>query len=45
MVSTVGRIRESNGYYKMFVLSHNTIRGGSGGSILNAELFKAKNLL
>jgi len=45
MVSTVGRIRESNGYCKMFVLSHNTIRGGSGGSILNAELFKAKDLL
>jgi aspartate-semialdehyde dehydrogenase len=45
MVSTVGRIRESNGYYKMFVLSHNTIRGGAGGSMLNAELFKAKGLL
>jgi len=45
MVSTVGRIREGNGYYKMFVLSHNTLRGGAGGSILNAELFKAKGLL
>ena len=45
MVSTVGRIRESNGYYKMFVLSHNTIRGGAGGSVLNAELFKARGLL
>jgi aspartate-semialdehyde dehydrogenase len=45
MVSTVGRIREGNGYYKMFVLSHNTIRGGAGGSMLNAELFKAKGLL
>ena len=45
MASTVGRIRDGNGYYKMFVLSHNTLRGGAGGSILNAELFKAKGLL
>ncbi|MCL2032719.1 MAG: aspartate-semialdehyde dehydrogenase [Methanomassiliicoccaceae archaeon] len=45
MASTVGRIRESNGYYKMFALSHNTLRGGAGGSMLNAELFKAKGLL
>jgi aspartate-semialdehyde dehydrogenase len=45
MASTVGRLRESNGYYKMFVLSHNTLRGGAGGSVLNAELFKAKGLL
>jgi len=45
MASTVGRIREGNGYYKMFILSHNTLRGGAGGSMLNAELFKAKGLL
>ena len=45
MASTVGRIRKSNGYYKMFVLSHNTLRGGAGGSVLNAELFKAKKLI
>jgi aspartate-semialdehyde dehydrogenase len=45
MASTVGRIRESKGCYKMFVLSHNTLRGGAGGSVLNAELFKAKGLL
>jgi aspartate-semialdehyde dehydrogenase len=38
MASTVGRIRESNGYYKMFALAHNTLRGGAGGSVLNAEL-------
>ena len=38
MASTVGRIRQSNGYYKIFVLSHNTLRGGAGGSVLNAEL-------
>ncbi|MDR3282032.1 MAG: aspartate-semialdehyde dehydrogenase [Candidatus Methanoplasma sp.] len=45
MASTVGRLREGNGYYKMFVLSHNTLRGGAGGSVLNAELAKAKGML
>ncbi|MDR1955135.1 MAG: aspartate-semialdehyde dehydrogenase [Candidatus Methanoplasma sp.] len=45
MATTVGRIREGNGFYKMFALSHNTLRGGAGGSVLNAELFKAKGLL
>ena len=44
MASTVGRIRMGNGYCKMFVLSHNTLRGGAGGSVLNAELFKAKGM-
>jgi aspartate-semialdehyde dehydrogenase (non-peptidoglycan organisms) len=44
MSSTVGRIRSGNGYLKMFVLSHNTLRGGAGGSVLNAELFKAKGM-
>ncbi|MDR2845712.1 MAG: aspartate-semialdehyde dehydrogenase [Candidatus Methanoplasma sp.] len=45
MASTVGRLRESNGYYKAFVLSHNTLRGGAGGSVLNAELAKVKGLI
>lgn len=45
MASTVGRLRKSNGYYKTFVLSHNTLRGGAGGSVLNAELAKAKKLI
>ncbi|MDR0198137.1 MAG: aspartate-semialdehyde dehydrogenase [Methanomassiliicoccaceae archaeon] len=45
MAVTVGRIRKSDEYYKLFVLSHNTIRGGAGGSILNAEFAKAKKLL
>ncbi len=34
----VGRIRYQDGYLKAIVLAHNTIRGGAGGSILNAEL-------
>jgi aspartate-semialdehyde dehydrogenase len=38
MAVTVGRLRKKNRYYKAFVLSHNTLRGGSGGSVLNAEL-------
>jgi len=45
MAVTVGRIRKSDDYFKIFVLSHNTIRGGAGGSILNAEYAKAKKLL
>lgn len=45
MASTVGRIRISRGYYKIFVLSHNTLRGGAGGSVLNAELAKQKHLI
>ncbi|MDR0334439.1 MAG: aspartate-semialdehyde dehydrogenase [Methanomassiliicoccaceae archaeon] len=45
MATTVGRIRKSDEYYKMFMLSHNTIRGGAGGSMLNAEFAKAKKLL
>jgi aspartate-semialdehyde dehydrogenase len=45
MAVTVGRIRQSGKYTKMWVLSHNTIRGGAGGSVINAELAKAKKLL
>ena len=45
MAVSVGRLRASNGYYKAFVLSHNTIRGGAGGSVLNAELAKAKGYI
>ena len=45
MAVTVGRIRAKDDYIKIFVLSHNTLRGGAGGSVLNAELAKAKGLL
>lgn len=38
MAVTVGRIRIDGGLLRMFLLSHNTIRGGAGGSVLNAEL-------
>lgn len=45
MAVTIGRLRQSNGYYKAFAMSHNTLRGGAGGSVLNAELAKAKGIL
>jgi len=38
MAITVGRIRVSGDRLRFFLLVHNTIRGGAGGSVLNAEL-------
>ena len=36
---SVGRLREDSVYdYKFVGLSHNTLRGAAGGSVLNAEL-------
>ena len=46
MAVVVGRVRECPVLdYKFVVLSHNTIRGAAGASILNAELLKAKGYL
>jgi len=46
MATSVGRLREDPLFhYKFVVLSHNTIRGAAGGTILNAELLKAKGYL
>ncbi|MEK6968175.1 MAG: aspartate-semialdehyde dehydrogenase [Nanoarchaeota archaeon] len=46
MACVIGRIRKDEVLgYKMVVLSHNTIRGAAGCSILNAELMKAKGFL
>jgi aspartate-semialdehyde dehydrogenase len=46
MTVTVGRLRECSLFdYKFVVLSHNTVRGAAGGTILNAELMKAKGFL
>lgn len=43
MAVSVGRLRECSLFdYKFVVLSHNTIRGAAGGTILVAELLKAK---
>ena len=46
MAVSVGRLRECEIFdYKFVVLSHNTIRGAAGGTILTAELLKAKGFL
>lgn len=46
MAASVGRLRDCKLFdYKFTVLSHNTIRGAAGGSILCAELLKAKGYL
>ena len=38
MAVSVGRVRWDPPYLRFFVLSHNAVRGGAGGSVLNAEL-------
>ena len=46
MAASVGRLRECPIFdYKFIVLSHNTIRGAAGGTILIAELMKAKGYM
>ncbi|MDD1743854.1 MAG: aspartate-semialdehyde dehydrogenase [Methanomassiliicoccales archaeon] len=45
MAVTVGRVRKKDDCIKFFLLSHNTLRGGAGGSVLNAELACAKGIL
>ena len=45
MAATVGRIRVVGRNLRFFVLSHNTIRGGAGGSVLNAELAQRRGYL
>jgi aspartate-semialdehyde dehydrogenase len=46
MAVTVGRLRKCNVFdYRFVGLHHNTVRGAAGGSILAAELLKAKGLV
>jgi len=45
MAATVGRIRVTDRVLRFFLLSHNTIRGGAGGSVLNAELAHRRGYL
>jgi aspartate-semialdehyde dehydrogenase len=45
MAGVVGRMRWDPPYLRFFVLSHNAVRGGAGGSVLNAELAHAYGLL
>ncbi|HEV2519077.1 MAG TPA: aspartate-semialdehyde dehydrogenase [Thermoplasmata archaeon] len=42
MAAVVGRVRWKPPFLRFFVLSHNAVRGGAGGSILNAELALAQ---
>ncbi|MGD8780096.1 MAG: aspartate-semialdehyde dehydrogenase [Ignavibacteria bacterium] len=43
MAVSVGRLRECSLFdYKFVILSHNTVRGAAGGTILIAELLKSK---
>ena len=45
MVTSIGRLRPCPVLgYKFAALSHNTIRGAAGCSILNAELLAVKRL-
>jgi aspartate-semialdehyde dehydrogenase len=46
MATSVGRLRPDPIFdYKFVVLGHNTIRGASGGAILNAELLHSQGYL
>ncbi|MFX1257568.1 MAG: aspartate-semialdehyde dehydrogenase [Promethearchaeota archaeon] len=46
MAVTLGRLRKDNVFdYKFVALSHNTVRGAAGGSILTAELLKSEGFL
>ena len=46
MAVTVGRLRKCNVFDIRFIgLHHNTVRGAAGGSILTAELLKAKGYI
>jgi aspartate-semialdehyde dehydrogenase len=45
MAAVVGRIRWDPPFLRFFTLSHNAVRGGAGGSVLNAELALAQGYL
>jgi aspartate-semialdehyde dehydrogenase len=45
MAAVVGRIRWDPPYLRFFLLSHNAVRGGAGGSLLNAELALEQGML
>jgi aspartate-semialdehyde dehydrogenase len=46
MAVSIGRLREDSQYdYKFVCLSHNTLLGAAGGSVLTAELLCAQNYI
>ncbi len=45
MAVTIGRVRVDDDNMRFLLLVHNTIRGGAGGSVLNAELAHKEGLV
>ena len=45
MAATVGRVQVSGRIIRYVTLSHNTIRGAAGGSVLNAEIMFKKGMV
>ena len=45
MAATIGRLRVDGRRVRFIVLTHNTIRGAAGGSVLNAEILRSKGVL
>lgn len=45
MAATVGRLRVEGSTVRFVILTHNTIRGAAGGSLLNAEIMHARKVL
>ncbi len=45
MAVTVGRLRVKENQARFVTLSHNTVRGAAGGSVLNAELAYSRGIL
>ena len=45
MSVTVGRVRKFGGSLRFYILSHNTVRGAAGASILNAEFARSRGYL
>lgn len=45
MSVTVGRIRKFGDRLRFYLLSHNTVRGAAGASVLNAEFARARGYL
>jgi aspartate-semialdehyde dehydrogenase len=44
MAAVVGRIRWEAPFLRFFTLTHNVVRGGAGGSVLNAELVDRRGI-
>lgn len=43
MAAVIGRVRWDPPFLRFFVLTHNAVRGGAGGSVLNAEYALARS--